>query len=121
MERIKNWIAKKVIQWLLSSDEGSKIMQTFEHLEAKISETNDVLRKRTDISVDHAIRGRDMCYIFVSGRYNKGDFVQLYSVRVEDFRELVDLLRKMQRHATVKRVDRDPLSYSGFIKRELGR
>lgn len=118
-EKVSNFIAGKFWGWFLKTRKGKELSADMARLKSEVNQAVGVIRERTEISVDHAMTHRGMCYVFVSGRYKGGDYVQLYSLRVDDFKELIEILRQMQKHATLKRVDRDPMRYSGFIKREL--
>lgn len=77
-----------------------------EFLEGEISSANKVIRDRTDIHADIHYKSENQ--IIVIGRYKNRDYVQTYCVHGNDFMQLVDQLRGMQKHGHIGRIDSPP-------------
>ena len=75
-------------------------------LESHVRTLRTNLKASTDISVDCHMDG--MNTIIVIGRYQNADYIQTYDIRMKDLQELVDYLRVLENHGTVRRIDAVP-------------
>ncbi len=89
--------------------------------EKQVAEAVQVIRDRTDVSVGVSATQRSHSYVFMAGRYKNRDYVELFAVDPQDFKELVNILRRMQKHASIRRIDSAPyVNMKEHIKRDLG-
>lgn len=84
----------------------------------RITIAEKIIKDRTDIHVDYHMKGQS--FIFVSGRYRGMDYMQSFNVGDKDFRELVEILKQMSRHASVRRIDCPP-SMKQVFEHELSK
>ena len=85
-------------------------------LESHITTLRRNLKASTDIAVDCHLDG--MNTIIVIGRYRGADYIQTYDVRMKDFSELVDYLRHLEDHGSVRRIDAVP-GFKAIVEKAL--
>ena len=85
-------------------------------MEGHITTLRRNLKASTDISVDCHLDG--MNTIIVIGRYRNADYIQTYDIRMRDFQELVDYLRTLENHGTVRRIDAVP-GFKAIVEKSL--
>ena len=78
----------------------------------KAKDCEKFIREGTDVSADIGVRGPGT--IIATGRYKGRDYVQVFDMRDEDLRYVVDMLKEMKRHHRVRAVDA-PASMRSFI------
>jgi hypothetical protein len=83
---------------------------------ARIAELEKLVRDRTDIAVDVGFKNES--HVIVMGRYKNADYVQSYALNTPDFAALIDQLRNMKRHGTVRWTDAPP-QFRAVFEREV--
>lgn len=86
------------------------------NLKSGLSSLDARLAEMTDIGIDVSYRGRDPNHIIIVGRYKNQDFVQTFTIDGDDINYFVNLLKEMERHARVRRVDAPPQMRAAFIR-----
>jgi hypothetical protein len=76
-------------------------------LNARIDQLDKLVKDRTDIAVDFGYMW-DSSHVIVLGRYRNRDYVQTYRLDHQEFVQLIDRLRAMERHGVVRRLDAPP-------------
>ena len=97
--KILNWF--KALRFVVKS-----YVTDMRALRRRMDELDKLIAERTDIAVD--VRFREPNYVIVVGRYGNTDYVQTYSVKSDDLGYLIDMLKRMERHAQVRIVDAPP-------------
>lgn len=87
-------------------------------LHSRIDKLDALVRDRTDISVDVSMTRKNPSQVIVTGQYRNSDYVQVFNVDTDDLALLIDMLRDMQRHGVVRRVDA-PIGFKAVFNREL--
>lgn len=88
-------------------------------LHSRIDRLDALVRDRTDISVGVSLTRKNPSQVIVTGQYRNSDYVQVFNVDTDDLAHLIDMLRDMQRHGVVRRVDAPP-GFKAVFDRELG-
>jgi phosphoribosylanthranilate isomerase len=81
-------------------------------LNARIDQLDKLVKDRTDIAVDFGYK--DSSHVIVIGRYRNLDYVQTYRLDDQEFVQLIDRLRAMERHGIVRRLDAPPVVRAVF-------
>lgn len=84
---------------------------------SRVAALEQVLRDRTEVSADVSLNGRDSNTVIVAGRYRNNDYVNIFTIRGEDFSGLIERLRELERYGAVRRLDA-PLLFRATWKRE---
>lgn len=66
-------------------------------------EARQYIKDATEVSADMHIRGGSQ--VIVTGRYRNADYVNIFSIEDGELGHIINLLRDMQQHATVRRLD----------------
>ena len=88
------------------------------YLESEIAQINKILRQVTDVHVDLSPGPYYPTTVITIGRYKGRDYVDIFQIRDEDLKYIVNILRDMRRHAKIRRVDA-PIEFKGLIDHEL--
>ena len=96
----------------LNEQEG-RIDYCFDEVNAGVN----TIKERTDISADVTFSRHAKNQIVVIGRYKNCDYIQTYSILDNDFDYLINMLKDMQRHGVVSKIDAVP-HMSAVLKRE---
>ena len=75
-------------------------------LHQRIDALEKILRERTEMNVDVSVDGR--CRVILIGNFKGSGYIQDYQVSANDFGQLVDQLRHMQRYASARTIDCPP-------------
>ena len=75
-------------------------------LNVRIQELEKVIKERTNISVD--VNFKNTNHVIVTGRYKNIDYIQTFDVKSEDFCDLIDYMKSLERYGSVKRIDALP-------------
>ena len=77
-----------------------------------------LIKARTQVHAD--VHFKDTAdQIIVVGRYRKHDYIQVFSVINDDFCHLVEQLKDMQKHGTVRRIDAPPQMDVAYFRQHL--
>lgn len=82
----------------------------------RVEQAEKLIRDRTTVDVDVGFSGG--CTVIVTGRYRDADYVNVHTIRPEDFRALVELLREMERFANLRHIDAAP-EFRATLRRGL--
>ena len=82
------------------------------------TEAVNIIKERTEINASISVSGYDGNKIFVMGRYNNVDYVEVYSIRDKDFSYMVGILREMQKFGHINKID-GPSGMKQSIKQNL--
>lgn len=74
-----------------------------------------LMKDRTDIAVDIGLRES---HVIVVGKYKNTDYVQTYIFRNQDFIQIVEYIKRMERYATVRQIDAHP-QIRAIVKKHL--
>lgn len=105
---MKKWLRKKMRSFLGYDDEIKQAYKIAYSANARADEAERVIRERTDIHVDISPSGRDPHVVVMIGKYHGRDFVQTYSIRESEFKNMLDRLLEMKRYGEVRRIDAPP-------------
>lgn len=98
--------------------EINHVSMTSEGARNYAKESRDYIKSKTEVAADVHLMGQDRSQIIVVGRYNKRDYVEVFSVPDNELRTLIEQLREMQEYGVVRRLDTPPTMRS-FIDNEL--
>lgn len=85
---------------------------------SRITQAENMIRERTDISADVHMMNRNPNQIIVTGRYRNRDYVQVFTLQDNDLRSLIEQLREMERFGVVSKID-CAYDMRGVFEREL--
>lgn len=88
-------------------------------LEGDMKEVTDLIRDRTEVSVDVGIKGPYR--IVLTGRYRGNDYMEIFDIPDKDFAYVVDMLKGMRKTHEVRVLD-GPFQMKGLFehtKREI--
>ena len=71
----------------------------------RIVQAENLIKDRTDISVDVHLKDYNPNQIMVAGRYRNADYVQVYTLADNELSSLIPQLREMERYGRVSKVD----------------
>ena len=110
-KKARAWLAE--LRYIVTNHAGElrAIRRDMERLEG-------ILRERTEVSADVGFDPRAGNTVILCGRYRNCDYVEVFTVRNDDFGEFVNHLKTLQRYGSIVRVDA-PLGFKGVLKREL--
>ena len=80
----------------------------------QIAQLDKVIHDRTDIAVDIRLNSS---YVIVAGHYKNTDYVQTFRLDTQDFADLIDRLKHLEKHGTIRRIDAPPLFRAAFAHR----
>jgi len=103
----------------VQNDTNNAFVKAFRQIDGAITDSSmavdraiaaeQVIRERTDVSVDAHYRSPAPSTVIVAGRYRNQDYVQVYGFDHDDFEYLVRHLKDMERHAAIRRIDGPPM------------
>ena len=86
----------------------------------KVDKAVTLIQERTEVHADVAASQRACSTIILCGRYKNHDYVRVVSVQANDFRELVDIVKRMEQFGKARFID-TPYGFEAAIKRDLSR
>jgi 23S rRNA A2030 N6-methylase RlmJ len=75
-------------------------------LHSDIEECRKIIKDRTDLHAD--IHYKSSSCIIAVGRYRNRDYVQVFNLRDEDFKGMIERFREMERYGHMARIDAPP-------------
>lgn len=105
---IANWF-KQLFYIVRNYDKDLDLyMQRIHNLEVQNAKLTRIIRSRTQVSSEVSHHGSSPHVVVLTGVYKNRDYVEIFNVTTDDFRELVELLRRIEEHAQLNRLDTGP-------------
>jgi pentose-5-phosphate-3-epimerase len=105
------WV-KKLLYIVENFDTCQRIMYK------RISNAENFIRERTDVSADVHLTNCNPNQIIVVGRYRNADYVQVFTLADNELKNLIEQLKEMQRYGVVSKIDA-PYGMRAVIDKEL--
>jgi hypothetical protein len=86
-------------------DVDKKQSQFNKNLRYDMNNAVELIKRRTDVSADVSATHRNPSQIIMVGRYRNRDYVQVFTIREDDFGMLIHQLRDMERYGQVTKID----------------
>jgi Tfp pilus assembly PilM family ATPase len=107
------WI-KKLCQIVANYDHDmNKMKSVVFKIQFDMSDLDKLIKERTDIAVDI---GFESSHVIIVGRYKKNDYVQTYKIGDQDLHEIIQHLKQLERHGTIRQIDSPPPMRAIFAK-----
>ena len=100
--------------------EAQKAQSEAQAAKVLAQEAFDLIRDRTTVHMDIGPSKHDANVIILVGRYNRKDYVQVYSFGGENFEHVVDEMRLAAREGHIGRVDAPPM-FKAILERDSNR
>jgi len=125
MKKLINWFKKlkRVVNSYDSQisridDRFNLISDHMSYSDEKMAEAVRIIKDRTEINLDISPSMRNPHQIIMIGRYRNRDYVQVFSVHPESFKELIHIVSEMREYGHVSRVDA-PAGLQAVVDQEI--
>lgn len=107
---------KKIIKWVKVL---LKIVRNYDGDQITITQYMNTVRELTTINVDVHTYNKSPCNVVMVGRYRNTDYVEIFSVRPDDFSNFIEMFRDWRKQGRIDRIDCPPQMKAVFEREKF--